>query len=127
MSVHGQVFVWIYVLSFLGCIPRSRSRINGLHGNCTFNMFLWWTFRNSFIEVQFTYLEYKMFFSIYTNIYHHHPSQFRTFLSPHKETPFLLTIAIITLFLHSTIWSQATANPLFISIDFLAIYSYLCE
>lgn len=128
MSVHWQVFVWIYVFSFLGCIPRSRSWINGLHGNCTFNMFLWWTFRNSFIEVQFSYLKYKMFFSIYTNVYHHHPSQFRTFLSPHKKKkPFLLTIAIFTLFFHPTIWSQATTNPLFISTDFLDICSHLCE
>ena len=86
-------------------------------------LFLWWTFKNNFIEVQFTYLEYKFqHFLVYSQICAIiTPVNFRTFLSPQKQTLYPLTITIIPLFLHPTIWPQATTNPLSISVDFLDI------
>ena len=38
MNIHIQVFVWMYVFSFLSCIPRSR--IAGSCSNSVFNLLM---------------------------------------------------------------------------------------
>ena len=62
MSVHWQVFVWIYVFSFLGCIPRSR--IAGSYSKWMLNCFLKWLFTNDFDFLSFQLEMYEIYLSV---------------------------------------------------------------